>query len=112
MKGDHIMKKHNTLRRTIAVLGLLATLAFASAGMATKAAPLASVNINTASVEQLMEVPGIGLSKAQAIVEYRTNTPFATTADLVNVKGIGDKLLAKITPYVTVESGTTGKVTK
>ncbi len=107
------MKKHNTLRTTIAMLGLLATLAFASASMATKAAPAEPININTASVEQLMEVPGIGLSKAQAIVQYRSTTPFASTDDLINVKGIGEKLLAKITPYVTVKgmskSGTAGK---
>ena len=56
------------------------------------------VNINTASVEQLMALPGIGRSKANAIITYReTQGPFTSIDDLVNVKGIGNKMLAKLT---------------
>lgn len=49
------------------------------------------VNINTADVETLAaELDGIGLSKAQAIVDYRTdNGPFQSADELVEVKGIG-----------------------
>jgi competence protein ComEA len=49
------------------------------------------VNINTADAETLSaELDGIGLTKAQAIVQYRTtNGPFQSAAELVEVKGIG-----------------------
>ena len=49
------------------------------------------VNINTADAETLAaELDGIGLSKAQAIVQYRTtNGPFQSADELVEVKGIG-----------------------
>ncbi len=96
-----MMRTNGSIRKTIAVLGLLATMALAGSTAAAKQAPSSPVNINTASIEQLMEVPGIGASKAQAIVDYRSGSPFKSTTELSNVKGIGEKLLAKITPYVT-----------
>ena len=60
------------------------------------------VNINTASVEELLTVSGIGESKAKAIVEYRNKTPFKTIEDIMNVTGIGESLFAKIKDYITV----------
>lgn len=55
------------------------------------------VNVNQATVEQLSQLPGIGKSKAQAIVDYRTKQgKFKSIADLAQVKGIGDKLVAKL----------------
>ncbi len=53
------------------------------------------VNINTADAETLAaELDGIGLSKAQAIVQYRTtNGPFQSADELVEVKGIGARTL-------------------
>lgn len=65
---------------------------------------LAKVNINTASVEELTALKGIGEGKAQAIVEYReANGAFASADDLVNVKGIGDKILEGIRDEITVD---------
>ncbi|MGL4828915.1 MAG: ComEA family DNA-binding protein [Vibrio sp.] len=51
-----------------------------------------TVNINTASAEELATLlKGIGIKKAQAIVDYReANGPFASIDDLTNVKGIGE----------------------
>ncbi|EEY38151.1 DNA uptake protein [Vibrio mimicus MB451] len=51
-----------------------------------------TVNINTASAEELATLlKGIGLKKAQAIVDYReANGPFISIDDLTNVKGIGE----------------------
>tara|TARA_Y100000034_G_C6747885_1_gene332257 strand:+ start:455 stop:760 length:306 start_codon:yes stop_codon:yes gene_type:complete len=52
------------------------------------------LNINHATVEQLMALKGIGKKKAQAIVSYREEYgAFITVSDLVNVKGIGEKIL-------------------
>ncbi|MDE6292425.1 MAG: helix-hairpin-helix domain-containing protein [Bacilli bacterium] len=60
------------------------------------------VNINTASKEELMNVSGIGASKADAIIIYRMDNHFNTIEDIKNVSGIGDALFAKIKDYITV----------
>ena len=55
------------------------------------------ININTANIESLAKnIKGVGVKKAQAIVQYRkTHGPFKRVDDLVKVKGIGPKLLEK-----------------
>jgi competence protein ComEA len=61
------------------------------------------ININTASAAELAEVNGIGGAKAKAIVEYREKSgPFKSVDDLQNVKGIGEKLLARVRSQITV----------
>ena len=57
----------------------------------------APVNINTADAKTISEaLSGIGLKKAEAIVKYRTEKGlFKTADDLTNVKGIGEKIIAK-----------------
>ena len=99
-----------SLRNLVMLLGLTAMMATAAQSFAAKQAPANPIDVNTASVEQLTQIPGVGPAKAKAIVESREQAPFASTQDLVKVKGIGDKLLAKIMPYVTVgNAGTAGK---
>lgn len=64
---------------------------------------LAAVNINTADQTELETLPGIGESKAVAIIQYRTdNGPFTSVDDLDNVSGIGASTLANLRDLVTV----------
>lgn len=59
------------------------------------------ININTASLEELQTLPGVGESKAKSIIEYREKQKFKTIEDIKNVTGIGDSLFAKIKENIT-----------
>jgi competence protein ComEA len=61
------------------------------------------IDINTASVTELTALPGIGPSKANAIVTYRQqNQGFKSINDLMEVKGIGQKTFEKLKDLITV----------
>jgi competence protein ComEA len=74
------------MKKLLLLLSLFAFNAFAT-----------PVNINTADAETISEaLSGIGMKKAEAIVKYRTEKGlFKTAEELTNVKGIGEKILAK-----------------
>lgn len=62
-----------------------------------------SININTADLETLQQLPLIGPKIAQAIIDYREeNGPFRSIGEITNVKGIGVTILDKIKDYITV----------
>ena len=64
----------------------------------------AVVNINTATLEELQTIPGVGIKTAEKILEYRKNNGgFSTIDELINIDGIGEKTLEKIKPMVKVE---------
>lgn len=61
------------------------------------------ININTANLEQLKEITGIGNIKAQSIIDYReANGGFKSLEELKNVDGIGDKTFEKIKEQITL----------
>lgn len=64
------------------------------------------ININTASVAELTQLPGIGDVLANRIVDYRElNGPYQRIEDLLNIQGISGNLLEEIGPLITVSSG-------
>ena len=60
------------------------------------------ININTAPIEQLVELKGVGEKTAQHIIEYREKKKFETVDELIKVRGIGEKTLAKMRDQITV----------
>jgi competence protein ComEA len=88
-------------------LGILVSLFLVSASArADPAVPAgAMVDLNVASQNDLVALPGIGPAKAQAIVSWRQkNGRFRRVEDLVKVKGFGRKTLLKLRPYLLVTS--------
>src|SRR5688572_21517301 len=69
----------------------------------TAAAPSSPINLNTATVQQLEALPGVGTRTAQLIVEHRQKSGgFKKVEELMNIKGIGEKSFLKLKPMVTV----------
>ena len=62
-----------------------------------------AVNINTATVDELKSLKGIGDAKAKAIVEYRKDQNFTSIEDIKKVKGIGSKIFDGIKNDITVK---------
>ena len=61
------------------------------------------ININTANIRELKQIEGIGDTKAKEIISYREeNGDFSSVDELINVKGIGESTLEKIREFVTV----------
>ena len=63
---------------------------------------VALVNINTASKEELMGLPGIGERKADSIIEYRKSKSFSSTEDIMNISGIKEAAFNKIKDKICI----------
>ena len=95
------------ISRAVAVA--LALLAATPALAAKKAlAPSERIDLNRASVSELMRLPGVGEKKAQAIVAHRTKQPFRRAEDVIAVKGLGPAWFAKVKPNLTVGAAAAG----
>jgi competence protein ComEA len=94
-----------------ALVQLAAAVALAAglaAGAAAEVPAAGVVNVNTATAEELVRLPGIGESKARAILDYRKERgAFKSVDQLREVKGIGDAALERIRSQVAVEGKTT-----
>jgi competence protein ComEA len=73
------------------------------AAPATAAASDGPLDLNSATVVELAELPGIGPSRARAIVERREAVPFERVEELLAIRGIGDSVYAKLRERVVVE---------
>jgi len=88
----------------VCALLLVAAVAGAQDG---KASAQGTVNINTATAEQLQLLPGVGPALAGRIIAFReANGPFKTADELTAVQGIGDKSIEKLRPYVVTNGAT------
>ncbi|TMA36297.1 MAG: helix-hairpin-helix domain-containing protein [Deltaproteobacteria bacterium] len=93
-----------------AALALAALLVFSGAPAFAEEKITGVVNVNTASAAELEMLPGIGASRAKALIEAReAKGGFKSLDDLLAVKGIGEASLAKLRPHLTLEGKTTAK---
>ena len=88
--------------------GILLVVSLLAPVAAAAAASAGTVNVNTATVEQLQLLPRIGPSVAQRILDYRKeNGKFGSLDDLMLVRGIGEATFGQLKPYVSLSGDTT-----
>jgi competence protein ComEA len=94
------------MQKKTRVLFVLVALVLGSLGVAQAADGV--VNVNTASVDELMLLPRVGPTVAARIVEFREeNGSFEQAEDLLLVRGIGDRTFDLIEPWIALEGETT-----
>ncbi len=95
-------KKARMAWALILCLGLVLT-PVAALAQKGKATSTEKVNLNTATLEQLETLPGIGPAMAKRVIEYRTKVgKFNKIEEIINVKGIGEKKFQKIKDRLVV----------
>jgi competence protein ComEA len=105
----------NTRCGRVLALALLTAfgLALAGSSLAEDASPqlVGTVNINTATPEQLELLPGIGEARAKAVVSMRKQRGgFKSVDELTEIKGIGEAALERLRPFVRTEGTTTAQL--
>jgi competence protein ComEA len=92
----------NVIRAIVMCAAFSAVGAAPAVAQQEQAAASKTINLNTATAEQLATLPGIGPKTAERIIEYRTKSGgFKKIEELMNVKGIGEKSFLKIKPLVS-----------
>lgn len=95
-------------KKLLTLLVILAMAAVSTVSLKAAEKPAAAtggklVNINTADAGQLVSLPQVGPKMAQRILDFRkTNGSFKRVQDLMKVKGIGEKVFAKLQPLITI----------
>jgi competence protein ComEA len=103
--------RFNQINRFVAA-ALLAALVLTTGPAFAASAPAGKVNLNTATVSQLEDLPGVGPALAARIVEHRQrNGAFKSVEDVMAVKGIGEKNFSKIQGYLSVGAPAPAKET-
>ncbi len=103
---SHVLRPVRALALALAV-----ALAAAAAPGADGPRLVGVVNVNTATLEELQLLPGIGETRARAIVAAREQRgAFKSVDDLAEVKGIGQASLARLRPFVRVDGKTTARI--
>lgn len=97
------------MKKQISAIVVMIVMVLSLNAFAAKYKVEGSVNVNTASKSELVMVPGIGAAKADAILSERQKKRFASPKDLLVIRGIGEKMLTKISPYVTTTGQTSIK---
>jgi competence protein ComEA len=101
-------------RAALALAGLVLAvgLAGSSASAEEPTGLVGKVNVNTATLEELVLLPGIGESRARQLIETRKRRGgFKSVDELLEVKGIGDASLERLRPHVTIQGKTTARMT-
>lgn len=94
--------KRSNRAAALAVVALLIAAAARPLG-AQKKPPAKPINLNTATLEQLEQLPGVGPVTAQDILDFRKKSgPFRSVNDLLAVRRITKARLEKLRPYITV----------
>lgn len=103
------MKRKRNLQQFAALAAALLLFSLGSVAAAQKKKlPAKPVDLNTATIEQLEQLPGIGPTTAQAIVRFREKSgPFRRVEDLLAIRRISKARLEKLRPYVIVEKPST-----
>ena len=67
----------------------------------SSSASSSKININSADLNELTKIPGVGEKTAQKILDYRANNSFSSIEDIKNVPGIGDKKFESMKDYIS-----------
>ncbi len=107
---QNLRSPRSSILAWIAALGLVVA---ASVAEAAESSPglTGVVNVNTATLEELQLLPGVGEARARSIVAARKQRGgFKRVDDLLEVKGIGEAGLNRLRPHVTVQGRTTARI--